>query len=263
MKIMKTKPAILVAALLCASCATELKTRPPKDFVWHTVSAQEDLGMIALRYYGNPKAGFTYLQEVNWDGLARSQPVPGEPAPGTRIMVPSKAEFQQWLREGAKSRIPSLDQTFEPSADSLLFPDDLSGAAHRTYASYVAAVNAGKETASGPRCDIPASYWATLLKMLNPIQIYTHQNNVVVVQRIRRGVEEGNYIYIPISSYLPQTGDDGFEFSPNPRTKDGHYLLGDGVFDFKRRLEKNGTHTPPQDTRVPQSGCSISSGNDR
>lgn len=123
MKIMKTKPAILVAALLCASCATELKTRPPKDFVWHTVTAQEDLGMIALRYYDNPKAGFIYLQEVNWDRLARDQPAPAEPAPGTRIQVPSKAEFQQWCREGAKSRIPSLDQTVEPAAD-------LSSSAH-------------------------------------------------------------------------------------------------------------------------------------
>jgi hypothetical protein len=108
---------LLLLTLLCASCATEIKTRPPKDFVWHTVSAQEDLGMIALRYYGNPKTGFTYLQEVNWDQLARGQPVPGEPAPGDRMMVPSKAEFEQWFREGAKSRIPSRDQTVEPAAD--------------------------------------------------------------------------------------------------------------------------------------------------
>jgi hypothetical protein len=104
MTIVKTKPAILVAALLCAGCASELKTRPPTDFVWHTVTAQEDLGMIALRYYDNPKAGFVYLQEVNWDRLARGQPVPGEPAPGTRIQVPSKAEFQHWLRDNEKSR---------------------------------------------------------------------------------------------------------------------------------------------------------------
>ena len=37
---MNTKPAILVAALLSASCAWELKTRPPGDSVWHTATAQ-------------------------------------------------------------------------------------------------------------------------------------------------------------------------------------------------------------------------------
>ena len=40
-----------------------------------------------------------------------------ETAPGTRIMVPSKAECQQRRREGARSRIPSHNQTVEPSAD--------------------------------------------------------------------------------------------------------------------------------------------------
>jgi hypothetical protein len=241
---MKTNLLILTVAILCTRCTMELKTRLPKDFVWHTVTAQEDLGMIALRYYDNPKAGFIFLQEVNWDRLARGQPVPGEPAVGMRLMVPSKADFQQWLREGPKSRIPSRDQTLERSADALLFPDDLSGAAERTYANYVAGINAGKETASGPQPDIPSRYWSASLKALNPIRIYTHQHNVVVVQRVRNGMEEGKYIYIPISSNLPQTGDDGFEFSPNPRAKAGQYVLGDGIFDFKRSLRTCAVFSP-------------------
>ena len=73
--------------------------------------------MIALRYYGNPKAGFTYLQEVNFKQLL-NQPVPGQAAPSTRLMVPSKAEFEQWMREGARSRRPSeLSQEVSHPAD--------------------------------------------------------------------------------------------------------------------------------------------------
>jgi hypothetical protein len=60
---------------------------------------------------------------------------------------------------------------------------------------------------------------------------------VVVVQRIRDAVEEGKYICIPISSDLPQPGDDGFEFTPNP-LNGNRYTLGDGVFDFRRTIGK-------------------------
>ena len=70
-------------------------------------------------------------------------------------------------------------------------------------------------------------------KSLHPVKVYTHRVNIVVVQRMRGETEEGKYIYIMISSYLPQSGDDGFVFSPNPRSGNT-YSLGDGVFDFKR-----------------------------
>jgi hypothetical protein len=39
---------------------------------------------------------------------------------------------------------------------------------------------------------------------------------------------------IPVSSYLPQSGVDGFELTPNARIGNTH-SLGNGVFDFKRK----------------------------
>jgi hypothetical protein len=61
--------------------------------------------------------------------------------------------------------------------------------------------------------------------------------NIVVVQKIAGDVEEGKYIYIPVSSYLPQPGDDGFEFKPNPKIGET-YILGNGIFDYTRTRGK-------------------------
>ena len=115
-----------------------------------------------------------------------------------------------------------------------LFPNDIAGDAHATYVAHVRAINAGTETSSA---EIPPACWADGIKALDPIKVYTHRVNIVVVQRAGDGTEEGKYIYVPVSSYLPETGDDGFVFSPNPRTGDT-YTLGDGVFDFKRTRSK-------------------------
>jgi hypothetical protein len=112
--------------------------------------------------------------------------------------------------------------------------DDLMGDAHATYAARARAVNAGTETLT---TEIPSTYWADRIKALNPIKVYTHRANMVVVERISNGTEEGKYICIPISSYLPETGDDGFAFSPDPKSGDTH-TLGNGVFDFKRTRSK-------------------------
>jgi hypothetical protein len=111
-----------------------------------------------------------------------------------------------------------------------MFTDNLSGDAYRTYAAYVRAINAGTEKWNA---EIPPTYWADRVKALNPIKVYTHRVNIVVVQKNADGKEKGKYIYIPISSYLPQSGDDRFELTPNPRTGNT-YSLGNGVFDFKR-----------------------------
>lgn len=108
------------------------------------------------------------------------------------------------------------------------------GDAHETYSANVRACNAGTEK---PGNEIPPSCWAGRIKALHPLKVYTHRANLVVVQRMTDGAEEGTYINIPISSYLPQTGDDGFEFSPNPRS-DGTYGSGNGVFAFKRTTGK-------------------------
>jgi len=109
----------------------------------------------------------------------------------------------------------------------------LAEAAHQTFASHVRAINERKENSSST--EIPKQYWAEGIKELKPIKVYTHRVNIVVVQKIRDNVEEGKYIYIPISSYLPMDGVDGFSFKPNP-LKGNQYHLGDGIFDYKRTI---------------------------
>ena len=105
------------------------------------------------------------------------------------------------------------------------------------WATLVARQRATRGGTKDPTNEIYPTYWADGIKALNPIKVYTHRVNIVVVQRISDGVEEGKYIYIPISSYLPMTGDDGFVFSPEPLSGNT-YTLGDGVFDFKRTINK-------------------------
>jgi len=125
-------------------------------------------------------------------------------------------------------------QSNEGPKSPSLFTDDLVGDAEATYAARVRATKGGTKD---PTNEIYPTYWADGIKALNPIKVYTHRVNIVVVQRISDGVEEGKYIYIPISSYLPMTGDDGFVFSPEPRSGNT-YTLGNGVFDFKRTRSK-------------------------
>ena len=104
---------------------------------------------------------------------------------------------------------------------SSLYPDDLSGDAHRTYAAYVRAVNAGTEQRGS---EIPRAYWAASINALHPLKVYTHRVNLVVVQEVADGTEKGKYISIPVSSYLPRSGDDGFEFTS----------IGNGICEFTR-----------------------------
>jgi len=125
-------------------------------------------------------------------------------------------------------------QSNEDPESSSLFTDDLVGDAEATY---VARLRATKGGTPDPTNEIYSTYWADGIKALNPIRVYTHGVNIVVVQRISDGTEEGKYICIPISSYLPMTGDDGFVFSPEPRSGNT-YSLGNGVFDFKRTRSK-------------------------
>jgi hypothetical protein len=117
----------------------------------------------------------------------------------------------------------------KPAEKTIPFPNGLSEAAQRTVLNYGGA----QDTQEG----IPPKYWTEPIKALNPIKVYTHRVNVVVVQRVHEGIEEGKYIVILISSYHPHPGDDGFEFSPNPLSCN-KYTLGDGVFDYRRTLSK-------------------------
>lgn len=99
-----------------------------------------------------------------------------------------------------------------------------------THAAYIRSLSPG-QTASQ---DIPTEFWAKEITVLHPIRVYTHRVNLVVVQRESDAVEEGTYICLLISSYLPTSGDDGFTFQPNPR--DGSvYDLHQGVFAYTRK----------------------------
>jgi hypothetical protein len=86
----------------------------------------------------------------------------------------------------------------------------LPAAAYRTYRNYLHGVRSGTEEASGV---ISSQYWAEGIRALNPLRVYMHRYNVVVVQRESGEIEEGRYVYIPISSYMPVNGDDGFTFT--------------------------------------------------
>ena len=119
------------------------------------------------------------------------------------------------------------NEALEPASSS---GDDLVEAAQATYVARLRAVKGGTPDATD---EIYPTYWADGIKALNPIKVYKHRVNIVVVQDISDGIERGKYIYIPISSYLPMTGDDGFVFSPEP-LRGNTYTLGNGVFDFKR-----------------------------
>lgn len=121
-------------------------------------------------------------------------------------------------------------QSNEVPESSSLSPDDLVEAASATRRARRDATRGGTRD---PTNELYPTYWADGIKALNPIKVYTHRVNIVVVQRISNGTEQGKYICIPISSYMPMTGDDGFVFSPEPLSGKT-YTLGNGVFDFKR-----------------------------
>ena len=104
------------------------------------------------------------------------------------------------------------------------FPDNLAVAALQTHIQYIKAVNSG---AQEPSDEIAKQYWSDEIKRLKPITVYRHRGNIVVVQRASANRQEGLYISIMVSSYAPQSGDDGFTFTN----------IGNGVHDFKRVIE--------------------------
>jgi len=87
-----------------------------------------------------------------------------------------------------------------------------------------------------PSNTIPPLYWADKIKALDPLKVYTHRVNIVVVQDQYSSVESGKYISIPISSYLPMSGDDGFVFTPDPRSGNEYHAA--AVLDFVRTIEE-------------------------
>lgn len=78
--------------------------------------------------------------------------------------------------------------------------------------------------------EIPQELWGEALKELKPLRVYQHRVNVVAVLRAEGQTEEGLYICIPISSYCPTAGTDGFEYTR---------VAGD-VFAYRRGLVTSG-----------------------
>src|SRR5512139_54400 len=96
-------------------------------------------------------------------------------------------------------------QTNKPPQEPSLSSSELGKAAHATYVNYNKDIQAGRIEGRG--ADIPSKYWEEKIKALQPIKVYLHRMNLVVVQRVRDNIEEGKYIYLPISSYLPMNGE--------------------------------------------------------
>ena len=130
-------------------------------------------------------------------------------------------------------------QTRNSSVAAILSENSLKGAAIQTYANFVNAYTRGDANAwpEGSEAEIPAKYWTDPIKALKPIKVYIHRINIVVVQRMENGIEEGKYILNLVSSYLPQNGDDGFQFTPNPQ-RNNLYYTGGSVLDFRRIRDK-------------------------
>lgn len=110
------------------------------------------------------------------------------------------------------------------SGDTGLSPDNLALAALETHTRHIKAVNSGTQE---PSDEISKQYWTDEIRRLNPIKVYRHRSNIVVVQKELANRQEGLYICTMISSYAPQNGDDGFTFTE----------IGDSVYDFKRAIE--------------------------
>ena len=149
--------------------------------------------------------------------------------------------------------VPRVDTTYEPytccveddapdtpvvdsgyKTYALGIENPLVEAAYETYARNVRARRGSG--AENPTPEIFRECWAEGIRQLKPIRVYKHRVNIVVVQKVRDNVEEGKYIYIPVSSYLPMDGIDGFTYKPNPK-KGNRYHLGDGIFDYQRTIE--------------------------
>ena len=111
------------------------------------------------------------------------------------------------------------------------FHKGLQRDAWRTLASYDAALLKHRERLQR---DVPPAYWDKGIQHLNPLKVCTHRGNLVVVQRVTDGMEQGKYIDLPVAPFHPKSAwfshkhaVDGFVFRP---------AVGAGVFNYSRTL---------------------------
>jgi len=124
----------------------------------------------------------------------------------------------------------SAGQTDNTSEKATIRPDSLGNAFYQLYKNYQSAVRAGleKESENSTEFEIPLKYWTESIKALNPVKVYQHSGNIVIVLRIQDGAEQGWYVPTSLSFREPFLGiqrDDGFTFT-------GHDF-GHG-YEFKR-----------------------------
>ncbi len=67
--------------------------------------------------------------------------------------------------------------------------------------------------------------WPEAIRALRPLRVYYDRANVAIALSREHGVEQGLYIYVPVSSYLPCDGD-GWRFEP----------VGEDVWRYTRRV---------------------------
>lgn len=84
-----------------------------------------------------------------------------------------------------------------------------------------------------PGAEVHPSYWDPGIQSLHPVNVHLHQGNLVVVQKVTDGMEQGKYIELPVSPFHPKStwfshkhAVDAFVFRP---------AIGKGVFNYTRR----------------------------
>ncbi len=135
---------------------------------------------------------------------------------GYRFTLPISALFGIMLLSGCAGR------------KSIERPEFASMAEGLRWEAMTALENIPEGTETDP---LPEKYWPEAMDSLQPIEMYVHRNNLVVVQGRDGSSEWGVYVPNPLSSYYPVTGDDGFTFTEH-KGRDRR-----GIFSFMRKRE--------------------------
>lgn len=148
-------------------------------------------------------------------GLLRNAPVPGTNAPGAP---------------------PSL-------ADSALSTDATETLVRWNKAGLPA-------PPGGSPDDIAPDFWFPRIRDLHPLRVYSHRVNLVVVTNQTATGEEGYYVTVAYSSYMPnpmEPSSDGFQFDfPElAASKDGSSAPPSGPLRFRRKVPNVPTTEAP------------------